>query len=80
MPTKRLKRMRPLAAKITPAAVAAYKAGDRGDLHDQLRLKPWQASPLDVEGPCPYSPPYVIAATWPHIQALRAALEEMSNA
>ncbi len=81
MPTKRTKRARPLAAKITPAAVEAFKAGDRSGLHDQLRLKPWQVSPLDVhDGLCPLHPSYVASGTWPQIQALRATLEEMSNA
>ena len=80
MPTKRLKRNRPLAAKITPAAVEAYQSGDRCELHDELRLKPWQASPLDVEGPCSYPEGSMIAISWSEIQALRAALEEMSNA
>ena len=80
MPTKRAKRVRPLAAKITPAAVAAYQAGDWSELHDQLRLKPWQASPLDVAGPCRLHSSFVMAQSWPEIQALRAALEELSNA
>lgn len=77
MPTKRLKRGRPMAAKIAPAAVEANKAGDMGTLHDELRLKPWQESPLDVEGPCP---PYRKAEDWSEIQALRAKLEELVNA
>ena len=76
MPTKRKKRARPLAAKITPAAVEAYRAGDRRALHRQLRRKPWKVSPLDVhEGPCPMHPSYVASGTWPQMQALRAVLE-----
>lgn len=81
MPTKRTKRARPLAAKITPVAVEAYRAGDRRALHRQLRLKPFQVSPLDVhEGPCPFHPSYVASETWAHMQALRAALEEIADA
>ena len=81
MPTKRTKRARPLAAKITPAAVEAFRSGDRRELHNQLRLKPWQVSPLDAhDGPCPWHPSYLSSETWPQMQALRAAVEEMSHA
>ena len=81
MPTKRTKRARPLAAKITTAAVEAYKAGDRRELYRELRLRPWQISPVDArDGPCPCHPSYVASETWPQMQALRAALEEMSDA
>ena len=80
MPTKRAKRMRPLAAKITPAAVAAYKVGDWGRLHDALRLPPFHPSPLHVDGPRPPNNGTIYMELWPKAVGLREALEEMSNA
>ena len=35
--------------RITSEAVAAFQAGDWLGLHGALNLKPWEASPLDVE-------------------------------
>ena len=48
MPAKRrVGKMRALA--ITPEAVEAFRAGDWIALHRALRLRPWEASPLDVQ-------------------------------
>jgi|RhiMethySRZTD1v2_1073278.scaffolds.fasta_scaffold88168_3 hypothetical protein len=48
MPTKRRRITRTLADRITPAAVAAYVRGDYHELHAELRLKPWECSPLPI--------------------------------
>lgn len=47
MPTRRRRRKRQEHA-ITPAAIAAFRAGDWMALHAALNLKPWQYSPLDA--------------------------------
>src|SRR5262245_17999477 len=49
MPTKRTKLSRPTRSRITPRAVAAWKAADFGALHSALGLKPWECSPLPRE-------------------------------
>lgn len=41
MPTKRTRKPRNMRVRITPAAIAAYKASDRIALHRELHLKPW---------------------------------------
>jgi hypothetical protein len=35
--------------RITPAAIEAYRTGDWGALHHALGLKPFEASPPNVE-------------------------------
>lgn len=60
--------------RITPDALVAYAAGDRTGLHKALRLPPWQASPLDAEGECPYPSGSGYARTWADSLALREAL------
>lgn len=35
--------------RLTPEAVEAFMAGDWLALHQALGLRPWQASPLDVD-------------------------------
>ena len=44
---KRLAKVR--QNRITPGAIAAFRAGDRKDLAEALELPPWHVSPLDVE-------------------------------
>lgn len=62
--------------RITADAVAAFIAGDRMELSRALRLPPWQISPLDVAGPCPYPPTTAGGSTWPDSVKLRAELVE----
>ena len=63
------------AGRITPEALAAFSAGDRATLKRALRLPPWQVSPLDAEGACPYPPLTGAAATWPDSLTLRNQLQ-----
>jgi hypothetical protein len=75
MPTKRMRVNRTQRTRITPEAVAAYRAGDKGELHRLLRLPPWQASPLDAEGECPFPRTSSGHLTWQDSVDLREALE-----
>jgi hypothetical protein len=64
--------------RITPAAVAAYKAGAWMDLHRALGLYPWDVSPLDAvdaEPPAWAPPNDAWRIGWPQARALRAELE-----
>ena len=64
---------------VTPAAVAAFKAGDGFALTAALKLPPWYPSPLDVdtdEGP-EVSTPY--AEAWAEVRQIRLALEAASG-
>jgi hypothetical protein len=63
--------------RITPTAITAFRAGDRMTLHRELRLPPWQVSPLDADGDCPWSPTVAGGWTWPESVTLRAALREV---
>ena len=63
------------AGRITPEAVAAFVAGDHVTLKRALRLPPWQVSPLDADGACPYPPQTAAAATWADSLAMRNQLE-----
>jgi hypothetical protein len=77
MPTKRTPINRATRRRISPKAVAAFKAKDEVELHRALGLKPWEASPLDA-GPrasCPWPSGTGGFVTWGQAQALRAALE-----
>jgi hypothetical protein len=65
------------AGRITPTAIAAFRAGDRMTLHRELRLPPGQVSPLDAHGDCPWSSSVAGGRTWPESVALRAALREV---
>ena len=60
--------------RITPAAVEAYRAGNRLELHRALNLPPWQASPLDAVGACPWPPSSAGGRTWAKALELRGAL------
>ena len=73
MPTKRQRVTRSLVARITPEAIAAWKAGDWGDLQRALRLPPWHASPLDVGGDQPAGNT-AGATTWAEATRLRSEL------
>jgi hypothetical protein len=72
---KRYRRRAARTVRMTPAAVAAFRAGDRAALHDELGLKSWQPSPLDVGGRCPWPAGTAGAKAWPEMVAVRAQLE-----
>lgn len=61
--------------RVTPAAVAAFRAGDKAALHAELRLRPWQASPIAAVGACPWPASCAGAVAWPQSVALREVLE-----
>lgn len=63
------------AHRITPDAVAAYRAGDAMALHAALGLRPWQPSPLDVAGGNPYGPSSGWTASWELVTELRDVLD-----
>jgi hypothetical protein len=65
---------------ITPAAVAAFEAGDWMALHQSLGLRPWHESPLDAEGDAPSWLPQHQLQYWELAKDLRAELEEASHA
>jgi hypothetical protein len=77
MPTNRIPLQRPVRYRITPAAIAAYQAGDDLALHRELGLKPFQPSPLEADGPAPSwgdGLPYY-TYEWALARQLRLALE-----
>ena len=56
MPTKR-RVDKARRHRISPEAIAAYRAKDCNALHRALNLRPWKASPLRVDqGPAPGGP------------------------
>jgi hypothetical protein len=65
---------RPLG--ISAAAIEAWRAGDRAELHRTLQLRPWHPSPLTVTAHCPYPPASPTAASWPRVLDLRRELIE----
>ena len=73
MPTTRKRKTRKLATRITPAAVAAFKAGDDRALYEAIGQRPWEPSPLDVDDGPPPRPHQ--AEVWAKAQELRSALE-----
>lgn len=77
MPSKRSRVARPLQRRITPQALAAYRAADWMQLHRELGLKPWEASPLAVDADEPPAPELQNAwtASWVRAVELREALE-----
>ena len=77
MPTKRQRATRNQRTRITPDAIAAFKSGDHTGLHQLLRLKPWEVSPLDAEGECLWPETSAGGNSWPQAVALR---EEITNA
>jgi len=64
----------PNRTRITPAAVEAYRAGNRLELHRALNLPPWQASPLDAVGACPWPERSAGALSWASSVRLREEL------
>lgn len=80
MGTKRRKVPRHAAAKITPEAIAAFRAADDARLRRELRLRPWEASPLAAEGTCPWPANSAGAQSWPQAVELRRQLLEACHA
>ena len=76
MPTKR-RITKGRKHRITPEAMAAFRAGDWMGLHRALDLRPWQPSPLDVDKPDPpsYAKSGLWADAWPVAFDLRLKLE-----
>jgi hypothetical protein len=74
MTTRRRPINRPMVRRITPDAVAAFRARDRNALYRALDLKPWQANPLDAVGACPWPPGTAGHASWAEALALRAEI------
>lgn len=64
--------------RITPEAIAAFRAGDHTALNRALGIRPWETCPLDAyPGPCPSrckNDPYRVA-DWRQAQQLRRELE-----
>ena len=75
MPVKRRK-PKEREHRITPEAVAAFRAGDVGALMLALGMRPWDASPLeaDDEEPPAWSTPGPWRDSWPKAVALRRNL------
>ncbi|MFD2053781.1 hypothetical protein ACFSQT_12000 [Mesorhizobium calcicola] len=69
---------------INPQAVEAFKAGDNATLRQALKIRPWEPSPLEVDGPQPpdwaRNDGTAWTACWPNAWALRQELEEASKA
>lgn len=66
---------RPGNDRITPAAYAAFQAGDWMALHRELRLRPWHASPLDATTDDPPAAGFAYRATWQRARDLRRELQ-----
>ena len=64
------------SGRITTGAQAAFEAGDWLRLHRELRLPPWQASPLDAMGECPWPATTAAGVTWAASAGLRKALSD----
>jgi hypothetical protein len=65
--------------RITPEAVAAFKAGDDTTLRLFLGIRPWQASPLDAIGPAPAWATGDYADSWAVARELRAQFLKASE-
>jgi len=78
MATKRQRAPRGMASRITASAATAFLAGDPLALSHALRLPPWQVSPLDAAGECPYPAGAAGARTWADSVELREQLEAAS--
>lgn len=61
--------------RITPAAVEAFKAGDVAGLRRALQLRPWEPSPLDAVGACPWPEWSAGALSWADSVRLRGELQ-----
>ena len=69
------RRNRTQRQRVTDEAVAAYTSCDHAVLQRALRLPPWQVSPLEADGPCPYSEGSGGGGTWADSVPLRKALD-----
>ena len=80
MPAKRT-RSKARAHRVTPEAVRAYQARDWGALHRALGLKPWEASPLDINASenAQRRPKSPWAQSVPQAVELRSELETSSG-
>lgn len=65
----------PNRTRITPAAVEAFKAGDVAELRKALQLRPWETSPLDAVGVCPWPERSAGALSWASSVRLREELQ-----
>ena len=75
MPTKRTRVTRNPGQRISDTAVELYAKRCYLSLHRELRLAPWQCSPLDVDSDvCPYPPGTGGHESWPKAKKLRAEL------
>ena len=82
MPASR-RRAKVRRARITPEAVAAFRARDWIQLHRALGLKPWEASPLDVrpgdEAEAAGPGAGVYERSFPQALQLKAELEDFAK-
>jgi hypothetical protein len=74
MPVKR-RATKHKAHPVTPAAIAAFRAGEWLTLHRELKLQPWMPSPLDAVRQCHWRPGSAGEEYWPLAVAVRAELE-----
>lgn len=65
--------------RIPRAVIEAYEAGDDDTVRALLDLKPWEVSPLDADGACPYSPTSAGTTSWAKAAALREELENYAR-
>ena len=80
MATKRTPLKRKTYRRVTPAAVAAFKAGDNAALREALNLMPWEfPSPLTKAERSALPPGTFGAKWWPECVALRDELEKAAN-
>lgn len=81
MPAKRTPLRRDIKRRVNPAAIEAFKAGDRMGVFSALNLKPWQPNPCEVDGPEPpvWANGTAWAADWPAMWELRQDLEAASK-
>lgn len=64
--------------RVTPAAIEAFAAGDKGALHLALDLRLWQPSPLEADEDAPSAwmqPGTTWQDAWPLVRVLRLELE-----
>lgn len=61
--------------RITRETVDAYNAGEAMGLHRLLRLPPWQTSPVDAVGDCPWPAGTGGYLTWQDSVELRHELQ-----
>ena len=79
MPSTRKRKSRRAGARITPAVIEAFIAGDKPTLDRLLGIKPWMPSPLEADSPEP--PEWskrdgtAWTAAWPEVYALRREIE-----